>query len=193
MSPARKAAALGAGLAALAWAVWWAAGTWRVVHPRPPLQAVETRTLRVSYPSDWEPVDPTDPRLGDKELVFSNRPRPDGPAWERLRLRMALRDEGTAFASLGDFTAWLRRDEGGRAPEEDWLLANGVRARTWVESEALGDIPARMRWVAFQGRDGRYYSAGFLLPSDWRARLRCVHLFGAVLGSLEFKVPGAGG
>lgn len=189
MSPARRTAWFAAALAALGAAGWGAAQTWLEVRPELPMQVLETKSLRLSYPAGWEASDPSDPRLGDKELVLSSPPQAEGPAWQRLRMRLVLREEGAGFASLAEFTAWLRRDEGTRGPEQEWLLANGVQARTWVESEPLGDIPARMRWAAFQGRDGRYYSAGFLLPAGWRARLRCRHLFRVVLGSMEFKLP----
>lgn len=183
---------VGAGLIALlllAAGALWGRKAWRITHPAFPTQAVETATYRAFYPSHWEPIDVSDPRLGDKEVVFLNHRAQDGDyaPYDRPRLHMALKDEGTGFADLDALVAGMRKDGDAPGPLEVWRLENGLLAKTWVERPPTTDIPAAIRWLAFKGSNGRYYSAAFPVPSDWKTRGRYQHLFKSILASLEFK------
>ncbi|MBI5210577.1 MAG: hypothetical protein HY927_11460 [Elusimicrobia bacterium] len=170
---------------------WWARKTHRITHPSFPTQSVETSTYRASYPAHWEPIDPADPRLGERELLFINhreqRGAGVGERWDRLRLHMAVRDEGAGFPSLDGLIAKLLKDAERPGPLKTWRLANGVAAKTWTEQPAAADIPSVMRWLAFQGSNGRYYSAGFPVPSERLTRDRYEFIFKSILGSMEFK------
>ncbi|MBI4676393.1 MAG: hypothetical protein HY748_02300 [Elusimicrobia bacterium] len=184
-------AKLGAGLAAvlLVLVFLWLRRVHGITHPSFPMQTVETSSYRASYPAHWERIDPADARLGDKEVTFLNHRGQEGDfgPWDRGRMAMALRDEGKGYPGLDAFTAKLLKDAERPGRVETWLLANGVRARTWTEQPATTDIPSAMRWLAFQGANGRFYSAGFAVPVDRKVADRYERLFKAVLGSMEFK------
>ncbi|HAH06711.1 MAG TPA: hypothetical protein DCM05_09330 [Elusimicrobia bacterium] len=168
---------------------FWGRRTWQVTHPVFPTQAVETGTYRASYPAHWEPIDPSDPRLGDKEVAFLNHRSQDGAfePYDRPRMHMAVKEEGTGFADLDAMAAKMRKDGDSPGPVEVWRLENGLAAKTWVERPLTTDIPSSIRWLAFKGSNGRYYSAAFPVPADWKTRARYEHLFKSILASMEFK------
>jgi len=174
---------------ALGAAAWWGLRVWRVIHPWFPQQSVETSLYTASYPSHWEPIDPKDPRLGEKELSFINHrgPAPELEPWDRPRWRMTLRDEGMSFPSAEALAEALRKQEEKPEPLSRVRLSNGVEALTWVERAASVDIPFSLRWYVFRSPEGRLFLAGHDVPSEWKARLRYERLFRGVLSSLRFK------
>lgn len=180
----------GAGLIALVAllvGLVWGRHVWKITHPVFKTHVVETSGYRASYPVDWAPIDPKDPRLGEKELTFLNHlgPAPEAEPWDRARMAMALRDEGPC-ASLDEFSAAMRKGEEA-GPAATWTLANGLLARSWREAGPTVDIPSTMRWTALRGSNGRCYSAGWMESADWKTRLRYENAFRDILGSLEFK------
>ena len=179
---------LPAGAAVLLAASVWGRRAWVVTHPVFETRAVETRSYRARYPSAWAPIDPRDPRLGDRELTFLNHRglAPEAEPWDRARVAMTLRDEGPC-ASLDGFVSALRADSQGASPARSWPLANKAAAKTWSEAGPSVDIPSAMRWAALRGSNGRCYAAAWLESADWRTRLRYRSAFADILGSIEFK------
>jgi hypothetical protein len=183
---------IGAGLIIiliLAAAALWARKSYRITHPVFPTRTLETGTYRAAYPVQWEPIDPSDPKIGEKEVLFINHRSQDANAepYDRPRWHMTLRDEGTGYASLDSMVEGLLKDAEKPGPVDVWLFDNGIAAKTWLERPITTDIPSTMRWLAFKGSNSRYYSAAFPVPPDWRTRGRYEHIFKSILGSLEFK------
>ena len=186
---------IGAGLVALLMligAAFWAKKAYRITHPSFPTRVVETRSYRAAYPADWEPIDTTDPKIGEKEVVFMNHRAQEGDfgPWDQPRLHMTLRDEATGYADLAALTGSMLKDAEKPGVIETWQLANGVKVKTWVEHPITTDLPSIMRWLAFKGANGRYYSAAFPIPADWKTRGRYEFIFKSILGSMEFKTAG---
>ncbi|MBI5624934.1 MAG: hypothetical protein HY924_14255 [Elusimicrobia bacterium] len=166
----------------------WLRREFRVTRPSFPLQNVDAPSFSASYPSHWDQIDLSDPRLGSREVTFINHRAQAGDfePWDRPRMAMTVRDEGSC-PELGTLVARLLKDAEQPGKAETWLLASGVEARTWTEQPAATDIPSVMRWVALRGSNGRCYSAGFPVPMDRLTRKRYEHLFRSVLGSMRFK------
>jgi len=186
---------IGAGLVALMMlvgAAFWARKAYRIMHPSFPTRVVETNSYRAAYPATWEPIDTTDPRIGEKEVIFTNHRSLEEnlEPWDRPRRHMILRDEATGYADLDGMVAAMLKDAEKPGAVGTWRLDNGVAARTWLEHPMMTDIPSTMRWTVFKGANGRYYSAAYSVPSDWRSRGRYESIFKSILGSMEFKTAG---
>jgi len=174
--------------AALVAAAAWGVRLRRVTRPSFPTRTVETSLYVASYPAHWEPVDVSDPRLGEKEVTFINHrgPAPELERWDRPRWRMTLRDEGAAHASPEALAEVLRKQEERPEPLSSLRLGE-LRAFTWVERSSGADLPYAIRWYVFASPGGRPFLAGHDVPADRTTRLRYEHIFRGILSSLRFK------